>query len=470
MLPTAPSIANSQAAKDACLSSSSSSVTPSTEAVSSSSLRGAQGGDVSERDAATTATAHVVAIALFCGEHCEYGLVTDKKRLRPMAVSDPVPRNIGMGARRLQSFRVAVEEAKELLKGAVEQDDNSSSSDSSSNDDEDDDDEDDNSNDGPAEDAKQASPSARPPKRGGRRKNTCKRSKYTGVFWHRNMKKWQCSIRTKKGRDQYLGVYEKEEDAARRYDQEAPKHGRALNFPQSCGDTSEFQDSAKVTAESTIPSIPEAIDEDRAPFLPETTAQPPPAKKKTGKCFLTKTKKPVLHIDKETGVLIEEFESAAAAGDKLGVHYTMVGKVCNGRIEHARGSVFRWKLPSHTVFKEHKKKKKKKQSSSSSAAVPSLSSSFLIDDVNEDVLDTSCVEFAPSLSTVEAPEAVSSDDDEHASLSTLTQDTQAGRVTRGGGQSSSRASINPSSDYAGVFWSHTKQLWKACIMLNGVRC
>ena len=88
--------------------------------------------NLQQRSAVTGDDSENVAIALFCGEHCEYGLVTDVRRLRPMAVSDMVPTNSGMGARRLQSLRVAVQEARELLKGAIQDDDDVSSSSSSS--------------------------------------------------------------------------------------------------------------------------------------------------------------------------------------------------------------------------------------------------------------------------------------------------------------------------------------------------
>ena len=322
---------------------------------SSSSSSSCSSSNLQQRSAVTGDDSENVAIALFCGEHCEYGLVTDVRRLRPMAVSDMVPTNSGMGARRLQSLRVAVQEARELLKGAIQDDDDVSSSSSSSSDDQD-------SDDSIRQKVERQKQREIPKKRVNiskvdsfRRNASSKRSKYTGVFWHRNMKKWQCSIRTSDGKDKYLGVFLNELDAARRYDKEAPKHGKSLNLPD------ENIATEKPASSSMLPNAKfvEIHAKGTSPLL----SRPIPQKK-----IKTKAKKPVLHINGESGEVINEYPSAAAAGMSLGIHYTMVGKVCNGRIGHARGLFFRWKVELQRVEENQKRTKKSKVSTEEEAA------------------------------------------------------------------------------------------------------
>jgi len=55
-------------------------------------------------------------------------------------------------------------------------------------------------------------------------------SKYVGVAWARNSQKWFANIRIDKKRV-HLGYFEKEEDAARAYDEQAARLFRPVNFP-----------------------------------------------------------------------------------------------------------------------------------------------------------------------------------------------------------------------------------------------
>lgn len=66
------------------------------------------------------------------------------------------------------------------------------------------------------------------------RKAAGKTSNYRGVSWHRSSKAWTAQIRIQ-GKVTYLGVFEKETDAAVAYDSAAVRHFgefAAPNFPQ----------------------------------------------------------------------------------------------------------------------------------------------------------------------------------------------------------------------------------------------
>ena len=61
-----------------------------------------------------------------------------------------------------------------------------------------------------------------------------KSSRFRGVCWNRKSERWQASIRTK-GKSVYLGLFEREEDAAAAYDEFAAKEFgefAVLNFDQ----------------------------------------------------------------------------------------------------------------------------------------------------------------------------------------------------------------------------------------------
>lgn len=55
-------------------------------------------------------------------------------------------------------------------------------------------------------------------------------SKYLGVCWNKSRRKWQANI-SKNGRTFYLGLYDLEIDAAKKYNEMAPKiHGEFANL------------------------------------------------------------------------------------------------------------------------------------------------------------------------------------------------------------------------------------------------
>ena len=57
-----------------------------------------------------------------------------------------------------------------------------------------------------------------------------RRSKYVGVSWNKQMKKWQATIMID-GKRKSLGYYHDEKEAARMYDEQAALLGKPVNFP-----------------------------------------------------------------------------------------------------------------------------------------------------------------------------------------------------------------------------------------------
>ena len=55
-------------------------------------------------------------------------------------------------------------------------------------------------------------------------------SKYVGVYWNKQNKKWQAMIRID-GKVKSLGLYHDEKEAARIYDEQAALLGKPVNFP-----------------------------------------------------------------------------------------------------------------------------------------------------------------------------------------------------------------------------------------------
>ena len=55
-------------------------------------------------------------------------------------------------------------------------------------------------------------------------------SKYVGVAWHKQMKKWEAAIKID-GNNKSLGYYHDEKEAARIYDEQAALLRKPVNFP-----------------------------------------------------------------------------------------------------------------------------------------------------------------------------------------------------------------------------------------------
>ena len=55
-------------------------------------------------------------------------------------------------------------------------------------------------------------------------------SGFVGVCWNKRVRKWAAQSRVN-GKTVYLGYFVNEEDAARKYDENAKSLGRPLNFP-----------------------------------------------------------------------------------------------------------------------------------------------------------------------------------------------------------------------------------------------
>ena len=68
-------------------------------------------------------------------------------------------------------------------------------------------------------------------------------SRFKGVSWHKASNKWHAQIQ-KEGKRKYLGYYNDEEEAARKYDDAAGALGWPLNFPKVLGDPSAVKGSS----------------------------------------------------------------------------------------------------------------------------------------------------------------------------------------------------------------------------------
>ena len=61
-------------------------------------------------------------------------------------------------------------------------------------------------------------------------------SEFVGVSWENRRKPWKASIDFE-GKRKFLGYFDDEKDAARKYDEHAALEGKPVNFPQHAGQT-----------------------------------------------------------------------------------------------------------------------------------------------------------------------------------------------------------------------------------------
>ena len=56
-------------------------------------------------------------------------------------------------------------------------------------------------------------------------------TKYVGVSWNKKRQRWVAEIQIGGEKRKYLGSFDSDYDAAMKYDEEARKHGKSVNFP-----------------------------------------------------------------------------------------------------------------------------------------------------------------------------------------------------------------------------------------------
>ena len=84
-------------------------------------------------------------------------------------------------------------------------------------------------------------------------KNNKKRSKFVGVSWFMRYKKWKAQIKID-DKHKYLGLFDDEKEAARKYDDQATLYNRPVNFPKHEGQEQAVKGSTPLDL-STVPGV-----------------------------------------------------------------------------------------------------------------------------------------------------------------------------------------------------------------------
>ena len=102
--------------------------------------------------------------------------------------------------------------------------------------------------------------------------NVNPKSKYVGVVWHKETKKWKAYI-TINRKNKHLGLDQDEEKAARMYDKQAVLQGKPVNFPLHEGMKKAVKQTYNRREKSKKKTSPEDIDSSNSEADPEPKRQ-----------------------------------------------------------------------------------------------------------------------------------------------------------------------------------------------------